>query len=87
MRFLDSAPPKTPKSVTNFKFPKILYTRVIRSVTRRGAGGFVSPEKYFAPLWKNALDIIFGPLSANSSPPLVSQSGKDLSIMLATVQQ
>jgi len=28
MRFLDSAPPKTPESVTNFKSPKILYTGV-----------------------------------------------------------
>jgi len=28
MRFLDSASPKTPKSVTNFKSPKILYIPV-----------------------------------------------------------
>jgi len=75
MRFLDSAPPKTPKSVTNFKFPKILYTSVIRPVARRGAGGLVSPEKIFVPPWKNVLDIVFGPLSINYSPPLLSQSG------------
>jgi len=48
---------------------------IIRPVTRKGAGDIVSPEKKFANPWKIVLDIIFGPLSVNSSPPLVAQSG------------
>jgi len=53
----------------------------------RGAGVLLSPEKNFAPLWKNVLDMYFAPLSANSSPLLVSHSGYGLPIMLATPQQ
>jgi len=31
---------------------------IIKPVTRRGARGLVSPEKNFAPPWKNVLDIV-----------------------------
>jgi len=56
-------------------------------VARRDVGGLASSEQIFAPPWKNVLDIVFGSLSIHSSPPLVSQSGLGLPIMLITVQQ
>jgi len=32
--------------------------KIIRPVTRRGVEGLVSPEKNFAPPWKNVLDTV-----------------------------
>ena len=49
-------------------------TLVTRPVT--GGGGEAFPKKFFSP-WKNVLDTVnkLGPLSENSSPPLVCQAG------------
>jgi len=40
------------------KDKKIVTNYQARRLTRRGAGGLVSPEKMFTPPWKNVLDII-----------------------------
>jgi len=40
------------------KNKKIVTSYQVRRLTRRGAGGLVSPEKIFAPSWKNVLDIV-----------------------------
>jgi len=40
---------KNEQNVTNYQ---------ARRLTRRGAKGLVSLEKFFAPPWKNVLDIV-----------------------------
>jgi len=40
---------KNKKIVTNYQACRL---------TRRDAGGLVTPEKIFAPPWKNVLDIV-----------------------------
>ena len=53
---------KNKKIVTNYQ---------VRRLTRRGAGGLVSPEKNFAPPRKNVLDIVqkMAPLSKLLASP------------------